>query len=97
MPHRKLFNDGIRINVHLVIARQREQAFAGFGQRGAQHCAIFRAKDNIFQNRKIWHQFEVLKHHSDTRGYCGLAVGDLGLVSSDEHLAFISLIKSIKN
>ena len=70
---------------------------AGFCKGRAQQCTVFRAQYHIFKNAKVLHQFEVLKHHADTRRNRSLAVWNLGLFARNKYLAGVGLIEPVKD
>ena len=87
----------IGIDVQFIFRGQRFQRGARLGQTGAQQAAILGPKDDVLQHREILDQLEMLEHHADACGDGRLAVGDGGLLPTDEDLARIGLVEPIED
>ncbi len=75
---RQILDQRVGIDVQFVFLRQIAQHLARLGERGAQQRAVLGAEDDVFQNREILHQLEMLEDHADAGADRGLAVGDRG-------------------
>ena len=62
-----------------VFFRQGHDFFPCFLFLKEAHFAGFHTHDNVVENRKAFHQFEVLMNHSDSKGVCVIRVVDFYL------------------
>ena len=92
-----LLDRGVGIDVQLVFLGQFRQKRARLFQRGHEPCAFLGAKHDVFQNREVLDQLEMLEHHPDAGGDGGLAVGDLGFFAVDEDLARVGLVEPVED
>ena len=97
MAHRQIFDQGIRIDVQLVLPRQIRQRLARPRQRGVQHRAILGPQDHVFQYGEILHQLEMLEHHADPGANGALAVGDGGEFAIHKDLTGIGFVKAVED
>jgi hypothetical protein len=94
---REVLDQRIGIDVKLVVPRQPLQFLPRLRKRGVQHRAVLDAQDDVFQNREILHQLEMLEDHADSGADGTLAVGDRGERAVDEDLAGIGLVEAVED
>ena len=93
----QVLDDGVWVDVHLVIVCQLLQQLAGLRQRRLQQPAVFGAQNDILQNGEVLDQFEMLEHHADASVDGGLTIGNFGFLAADEHLTRVGPVKPVKD
>jgi hypothetical protein len=65
--HRQITDNGIGVNLELIVARQPREFLARLGKGGADELSLLGAQHNIFKNRKGINQHEMLVHHANAK------------------------------
>ena len=94
---RQGFHPRVGVHLQLIFRRQPPQLVAGAAQRGAQQHPVLGPQDDVFQDRHVGHQLEVLEHHADPGADRRLAVGDAGVAPADQDVARVGPVKAVED